>query len=597
LDAIQLAFLRRGPSYVAPCQLHLELAGKDRLEKQWAPLQQQLNQVFRHYSAHLGRQLQFKNDLKQTFQQCFGAPLLPTRVEVRARAEQRLIESLRQHLREQPYLLRRSANGENIYHLCARVDFQQQTKEFMTDTDLFERIIDIESKTLVTQLRDRLETLHQNKCLPKEYLTRICPSNKSSIRLPRLSFLPLLDSTDHSFTVQPHCSSFVDTPIAWLAQFLDELLKPWYQRASQSTTVEHGPDLIKKLEHYTQQAPRFTASTSFVSFSFTDLAEHVQHDDLLDALNQFLRSVWVIHRQHRLTIDTIVTLTSLVLQYQVVSYRGQLYRYRQGCSLKHRLGRILLNIFLYQWQTGLVRQVRLDDQYYARCEQHGLFTWDGTPTRVHELFHEWNQAHPYLNCALAIGNRVELMQMEIENCRGYLVTRYARTSMSPWMFNLPFVKDHPRLQHRRWLRYRLMQAAQYCSSFDDFEQQRRYLECTFLTNGYSLEFVHSLVEQFFVRFAGNHLRIGHHPLAYQAFRRNVFAQTMATTSSSVVPRPRIIQLPYLFDWGSRCQFHRQFYELWSTLCREDTMLNKASLTVQLCSRHCSTSHALLLRLS
>ncbi|CAF4360104.1 unnamed protein product, partial [Rotaria sordida] len=97
-----------------------------------------------------------------------------------------------------------------------------------------------------------------------------------------------------------------------------------------------------------------------------------------------------------------------------------------------------------------------------------------------------------------IDNRVEFLNAIIKNNRGFLETRvYHNQQQQQQPFLLPYAKNHPRLLHRQWFRYSLIRAGQYCSSFEDFEEERRYIEMTFLTNGYSLDFVEYNLRQFY----------------------------------------------------------------------------------------------------
>ncbi|CAF4142130.1 unnamed protein product, partial [Rotaria sordida] len=55
---------------------------------------------------------------------------------------------------------------------------------------------------------------------------------------------------------------------------------------------------------------------------------------------------------------------------------------------------------------------------------------------------------------------------------------------------------HSKLAHSDWFLSALIRAVCYCSSVEDFNQERIYLELTSLTNGYSLLFVEAHVQYF-----------------------------------------------------------------------------------------------------
>ncbi|CAF4807170.1 unnamed protein product, partial [Rotaria magnacalcarata] len=74
----------------------------------------------------------------------------------------------------------------------------------------------------------------------------------------------------------------------------------------------------------------------------------------------------IIGRRQHLSNDTIVELTSFVLRNNYFIYQDSLYRFTQGFPLNLPLTKLLGNIYLYQWQIPLVREIRLKDQFYVR---------------------------------------------------------------------------------------------------------------------------------------------------------------------------------------------------------------------------------------
>ncbi|CAF1290979.1 unnamed protein product [Rotaria sordida] len=58
---------------------------------------------------------------------------------------------------------------------------------------------------------------------------------------------------------------------------------------------------------------------------------------------------------------------------------------------------------------------------------------------------------------------------------------------------------------------------------------------------------------------------------------------------------QLIQLHYLFDWGSRCQFNKKFYQYWSTILEQDPEFKKYRLKIKLNTKHCYSSNTLLAR--
>ncbi|CAF3247439.1 unnamed protein product, partial [Rotaria sp. Silwood2] len=200
-----------------------------------------------------------------------------------------------------------------------------------------------------------------------------------------------------------------------------------------------------------------------------------------------------------------------------------------------------------------------------------------------------------------IGSGVHFLHAFIENQKGHLYTRVYHDSISQ-RFLLPYIADHPRLFHRQWLRSALIQACQYCNRFDDFEEERLYIELTFLANGYSFDFIEYHLKQFFVHFnPKQYEQLNLNRSTYHLFRDELFCRLdqqkcdLEQEEQLLQKNRQFIQLSYLFDWGSRCQFNQKFYQLWFKILEQDPQFKKHGLKIKLNTKHCYSSNTLLAR--
>ncbi|CAF4233638.1 unnamed protein product [Rotaria sordida] len=197
-----------------------------------------------------------------------------------------------------------------------------------------------------------------------------------------------------------------------------------------------------------------------------------------------------------------------------------------------------------------------------------------------------------------MGSNVHFLEAFIENKNGYLYTRVSHDSISQ-LFLLPYAHDHPRLFHRQWFRAALLCAGQYCSSFEDFEEERLYLELTFLVNGYSLDFIEYHLRQFFSRFnPKSNKSMNLNRFTYLSFRQELFRYVdqqkhNMEEEQELHKHHRVIHLYYLFDWGSRCQFNEKFHKFWSDILEQDPRFKVYGLKIKLNTKHCFSSNTLL----
>lgn len=313
-------------------------------------------------------------------------------------------------------------------------------------------------------------------------------------------------------------------------------------------------------------------------------------------MNHFLVQSISEGHYERLTIDTILQLTDLVLQSNYFIYdQTKVYRHRKGCPLNSTFTKLLFNIYLQYWQIPLVRTVRLTNQFYGRYYQYGFMTWIGSLDRFNVCLNELNEKHPDIQITTSIGAQVHFLHVSIENRQGTLSTKVYHDS-NKQLFLLPYLTGHPRLRYRQWFRFALIRAGLYCSSWHDFNEERLYLELTFLANGYTFEFVQHHLEQFYSTFNSSEKKTILNEWNYPSFRMKLFryvnAQQQQQQQQVQEGREVNISLYYLYDWGLRASFNQKFYELWSNILEKDPTFKRFNLKIKLQSKHYYSSNTL-----
>ncbi|CAF3694095.1 unnamed protein product [Rotaria socialis] len=126
--------------------------------------------------------------------------------------------------------------------------------------------------------------------------------------------------------------------------------------------------------------------------------------------------------------------------------------------------------------------------------------WYGQIEQLQTIFDELERLLPSgAQLTSFIATTVHFMDCLINNQRGNLFTNvYHNSTVRPFL--LPYIPSYARLSHRKWFRYAFIHAFHYYCSFEDFEDERIYIEAIFLANGYSLDFVKYHWRQFLKRF-------------------------------------------------------------------------------------------------
>ena len=143
-----------------------------------------------------------------------------------------------------------------------------------------------------------------------------------------------------------------------------------------------------------------------------------------------------------------------------------------------------------------------------------------------------------------------------------------------------------------------MRAVRYCSNFNDFEQERIYLEMSCLLNGYSLDFIETQLTHFYQYFNADRIRFCMNQIVYDKLRGRLFdfidrQRKNLDKFHALEDVERVIRLPYLYDYGLRQKFNEKFLEIWSQYLINDPHLSTEKTKFILNVKHIYSLNALL----
>ena len=151
LTDLQLQLISRGPTYVPPCQMHVLSSSSSSsssssmdeiLKKQYAPLKHQLAASFSKYAVNVALQFNIQNQVYDEFLKVFSVSL-PASIHQRAQNEHVLVGTIRQSLKENNLILRRTADNMNTFYLGNRTDFERKADNYIRNTNQYEVIYTI----------------------------------------------------------------------------------------------------------------------------------------------------------------------------------------------------------------------------------------------------------------------------------------------------------------------------------------------------------------------------------------------------------------------------------------------------------------------
>ena len=615
LDQKQFLFLNRGPTYVSPCQLHTLSYSTNAtnsldqlLQKQLGPLRRQIAKLFREYPIDLSRRKIFQDTIQTLFNNLFSIPI-PPKIKQRASEEKQLILSIRHYLKQNRLILRRTADDYNTYYLGSLDDFNSRSQEYLENSTNYEihGVLDENNNeqqqldAILQSIDSSLNTLKERKLITEEHIKKLSLHQQKKVQIPTLYFLPNIEH-DHTYTVQPRLPSSEHNLMHHLATYLDQILRPIFNEASQLTMFSNGEDFLRKLQSYCcQQYNSFDNKTYFVTFEIHNLYTNLSHKDILIAVSRLLA-----HRSKLDPIDglnhrAIEELTFLFLQNQIFTYNQRIYRHINGCPLNFSLNRLLFNIYLHQWQLNSLQRVRMANEFYGLYHNTGFLTWRQPIDKLQTILNEINaEFHSSIYISTSIDTNVHFLNVYIENLDGELYTRVYHDP-NKQLFLLPYATGHPRLIHRKWFRFALIRAALYCSSLEDFHAERQYIQSTFLANGYSVKFVEYHTQKFFQFVYPMNTNIVLDRYRYNSIRTFLFRYVQSQTKDCIrqqekqlMATDQPIHFYYLYDWGWRHKFNGEFQKKWTEIIEKDSNFkNYGFKKVQLSTKHCYLSNDLL----
>ena len=156
----------------------------------------------------------------------------------------------------------------------------------------------------------------------------------------------------------------MNTPTTGISKFLDQLLRPLFDKHVRSTKIIDGVDLIHRLETYNENG-YLQPTTQLCTFDITDLYTMLPEEESLDVLTEFLLE-YNYHKVKGVPIDAIRKLARIVLTENVFIYEKKFYRQILGGAMGSAFTLTLANIFMWKWEKVLIHRQLAANEIYGR---------------------------------------------------------------------------------------------------------------------------------------------------------------------------------------------------------------------------------------
>ncbi|CAF4114993.1 unnamed protein product [Rotaria magnacalcarata] len=369
---------------------------------------------------------------------------------------------------------------------------QAKTKaqNFFQDTNAFIEL----KENLFNKIQDNfihlLNQIRAKKFILQWQCNKMMP-NRIKCQLPHLYFNP--KTHKDGIPVRP-IENTIHGPTTDKSNYLDEIIRPIFDKECQDTTIIDGVSLIQALHQYMRKG-LFKSTTLFCTFDIRNLYTMLPQEEALNILVEFLH-VHGYTKVKGIPLETIRLLASIVLKENVFVYGKKIYQQVLGGAMGSSFTLTLANIFMWKWQKELVRRQDMTCEYYGRYIDDVFMTWNKSENVLKQILENANNWHTNIKLEYKIGKSLPFLDILFTNINGTLSTSvYHKPAAEPYV--VPFISDHPRHVFENIVQTSLRRAIKYSSTFQLFNDERRYIKSTFLYNGYPSSFIDKIFRKFF----------------------------------------------------------------------------------------------------
>ncbi|CAF1388395.1 unnamed protein product [Rotaria sordida] len=271
---------------------------------------------------------------------------------------------------------------------------------------------------LIRRTTKYLLDLRLAKWITQKQYEKLC-INPNEVELAHLYYLPKAHKP--GTPLRPIISG-LKHPTIKMSKFLDELLRPLFDKMASNTTVTSGFELVKQLQEWSRN--NMCQETLFCTIDVADL-------------------------------HTMVPQTEGVL------------------SLK---------------KMQIVKQISNSGGLYFRYIDDIFLTINWPARHLLKQINRWNHFDENIKLSENIGSTADFLDLHVENRNGQLVTTfYQKPSYEPYY--LPFNSIHPLHMKKNIIFTMSLRTIRYCSTFQDYLNEREKLRMALLLNKYPNKFI------------------------------------------------------------------------------------------------------------
>ncbi|CAF3924473.1 unnamed protein product [Rotaria sordida] len=189
-----------------------------------------------------------------------------------------------------------------------------------------------------------------------------------------------------------------------------------------------------------------------------------------------------------LKIETIIRLSRFVMQNNYFSYEGQYYHQIRRGAMGSPLTLTIANCYMFFYEQQIIRQINNSGGLYFRYIDDIFIVINWPIRHLMKQIDRWNKFDENIKLSENIGFMADFLDLHIENKDGQLFTTvFQKPSYEPYY--LPFNSVHPIHMKKNIIFTMLLRALRYCSTFQEYLNEREKLRMALLLNKYPNKFI------------------------------------------------------------------------------------------------------------
>ncbi|CAM4912770.1 unnamed protein product [Rotaria socialis] len=406
---------------------------------------------------------QYSNQLLHDLNLSYFSPL-SYNDQTLALKQARKVVSIQRKIKKHHLILRVTDKGYNFY-IGTEKEFDKKAQNVFQDTHAFIELKENPFNKIQDNVIHLLNQIRAKNFIFQWQCYKMMP-DRIKCQLAHLYFNP--KTHKDGVPVRP-IENTINAPTTNISNYLDEIIRPIFDKECQNTTIIDGSSLIQALHQYMRKG-LFKSTTLFCTFDIRNLYTMLPQEEALNILVEFL-NIHGYTKVKGIPLETIRLLASIVLKENVFVYGKKVYQQVLGGAMGSSFTLTSANIFMWKWQKELVRRQDMTVLDNAN-------TW-----------------HPNIKLEYKIGKSLPFLDILLTNINGTLSTSvYHKPAAEPYV--VPFISDHPRHVFENIVQTSLRRAIKYSSTFQSFNDERRYIKSTFLYNGYPSSFIDKIFRKF-----------------------------------------------------------------------------------------------------